>query len=289
MACSLTVHARSIAQRLVHAPPPECQHHPKRAPPQPRGRHWELLTPAALEQPPSTPGDHWQGRGQHQHCSDWSRCGISAPRHAATAEDRAARLLEHTCTAAGWRTPVARREKHFHTEDQGFRNWVLSGKFYSIWTLHDLNVFGKMESAMINHDFDHWTPFPAFKSDTITFFNTLSLSGQHLCASSAGLTEPLVELLTQEMLTFACRRASKLREEGRAHFSLGVLRDNLGQYLKAIEAYTQFLGFAWIAFISLCINQQLINYSGNLLGNIWFFSGHLKQSKVPESLQGMQW
>ncbi|CAJ1412580.1 unnamed protein product [Effrenium voratum] len=43
------------------------------------------------------------------------------------------------------------------------------------------------------------------------------------------------------MLTFACRRASKLREEGRAHFSLGVLRDNLGQYQKAIEAYTQFL------------------------------------------------
>ncbi|CAE7546158.1 unnamed protein product [Symbiodinium natans] len=44
-----------------------------------------------------------------------------------------------------------------------------------------------------------------------------------------------------EMLTFACRRASKLREEGRAHFSLGVLRDNLGQYRKAIDAYTQFL------------------------------------------------
>lgn len=44
-----------------------------------------------------------------------------------------------------------------------------------------------------------------------------------------------------EMLTFACRRASKLREEGRAHFSLGVLRDNLGQYQKAIDAYTQFL------------------------------------------------
>eukprot|EP00930_Biecheleria_cincta_P103130 TRINITY_DN95059_c0_g1_i1.p1 TRINITY_DN95059_c0_g1~~TRINITY_DN95059_c0_g1_i1.p1 ORF type:complete len:482 (+),score=72.48 TRINITY_DN95059_c0_g1_i1:110-1555(+) len=44
-----------------------------------------------------------------------------------------------------------------------------------------------------------------------------------------------------ELLTFACRRASKLREEGRAHFSLGVLRDNLGQYLKAIESYNQFL------------------------------------------------
>ncbi|CAK9083088.1 Hypothetical protein SCF082_LOCUS39456, partial [Durusdinium trenchii] len=44
-----------------------------------------------------------------------------------------------------------------------------------------------------------------------------------------------------ELLTFACRRASKFREEGRAHFSLGVLRDNLCQYQKAIEAYTQFL------------------------------------------------
>lgn len=42
-------------------------------------------------------------------------------------------------------------------------------------------------------------------------------------------------------MTFACRRASKLREEGRAHFSLGVLRDNLGQYQKAVESYNQFL------------------------------------------------
>ena len=66
----------------------------------------------------------------------------------------------------------------------------------------------------------------------------------------------------QEMLTFACRRASKLREEGRAHFSLGVLRDNLGQYLKAIEAYTQFFG-AWIAFR---IPSSFVNDSGNPLG-----------------------
>eukprot|EP00439_Symbiodinium_sp_Y106_P028561 s3927_g3.t1 len=61
-----------------------------------------------------------------------------------------------------------------------------------------------------------------------------------------------------EMLTFACRRASKLREEGRAHFSLGVLRDNLGQYQKAIDAYIQFLrvckellnSISWDAFLS---------------------------------------
>lgn len=44
-----------------------------------------------------------------------------------------------------------------------------------------------------------------------------------------------------ELLTFACQRASKVREEGRAHFSLGVLRDNMGQYRKAIECYNSFL------------------------------------------------
>lgn len=44
-----------------------------------------------------------------------------------------------------------------------------------------------------------------------------------------------------ELLTFACRRASKVREEGRAHFSLGVLRDNLAEYQKGIESYNQFL------------------------------------------------
>lgn len=44
-----------------------------------------------------------------------------------------------------------------------------------------------------------------------------------------------------DLLTFACRRAGKLREEGRAHFSLGVLHDNLAQYQKAIKAYANFL------------------------------------------------
>lgn len=44
-----------------------------------------------------------------------------------------------------------------------------------------------------------------------------------------------------ELLIFACRRASKVREEGRAHFSVAVLRDNLGLYPKAIESYNSFL------------------------------------------------
>ena len=95
-----------------------------------------------------------------------------------------------------------------------------------------------------------------FNSDRITL---------NIFAHEAGLTGLLVEPCpTQEMLTFACRRASKLREEGRAHFSLGVLRDNLGQYLKAIEAYTQFLGFAWIAFISQFISQLFGEPSENI-------------------------
>mmetsp|Transcript_5041 Transcript_5041/g.12397 ORF Transcript_5041/g.12397 Transcript_5041/m.12397 type:complete len:435 (-) Transcript_5041:86-1390(-) len=44
-----------------------------------------------------------------------------------------------------------------------------------------------------------------------------------------------------EMLTFACRRANKIREEGRAYFSLGVLQDNIGNYEKAIKSYANFL------------------------------------------------
>jgi tetratricopeptide (TPR) repeat protein len=44
-----------------------------------------------------------------------------------------------------------------------------------------------------------------------------------------------------ELLALACRRASKRKEEGRAQFSLGVMWDNLGQYQKAIESYSQFL------------------------------------------------
>jgi len=54
-------------------------------------------------------------------------------------------------------------------------------------------------------------------------------------------TQTIRRIQDLELLTFACRRASKVREEGRAHFSLGVFRDNLGQYEKAIECYNQFL------------------------------------------------
>lgn len=44
-----------------------------------------------------------------------------------------------------------------------------------------------------------------------------------------------------DMLAFACKRAGKSRDEGRAYYSTGVLYDNLGKFKNAIEQYKKFL------------------------------------------------
>jgi tetratricopeptide (TPR) repeat protein len=44
-----------------------------------------------------------------------------------------------------------------------------------------------------------------------------------------------------EMLAFACKRAGKSRDEGRAYYSTGVLYDNLGKYKLAVDQYKKFL------------------------------------------------
>lgn len=44
-----------------------------------------------------------------------------------------------------------------------------------------------------------------------------------------------------EMLAFGCRRSGKVRDEGRAYYSIGVLYDNIRKYNKAIEYYQKFL------------------------------------------------
>jgi len=73
-------------------------------------------------------------------------------------------------------------------------------------------------------------------------------------------------------LIFACRRASKQREEGRAHFSLGVLRDNLGHYRKAIDSYNLFLRICQqcgdgqgsaLAYHCLAVDYQLLGHQAS--------------------------
>ena len=44
-----------------------------------------------------------------------------------------------------------------------------------------------------------------------------------------------------QILAFACKRAGKSRDEGRAYYSEGVLFDNLGKYKTAIQKYKKFL------------------------------------------------
>lgn len=44
-----------------------------------------------------------------------------------------------------------------------------------------------------------------------------------------------------EMLAFGCRRAGKVRDEGRAYYSIGVLYDNIKKYSKALTYYQKFL------------------------------------------------
>ena len=44
-----------------------------------------------------------------------------------------------------------------------------------------------------------------------------------------------------DILAFACKRAGKSRDEGRAYYSTGVLYDNLGKFKEAIKQYQKFL------------------------------------------------
>lgn len=44
-----------------------------------------------------------------------------------------------------------------------------------------------------------------------------------------------------DILAFACKRAGKSRDEGRAYYSTGVLYDNLGKFKMAIDQYKRFL------------------------------------------------
>jgi len=74
-----------------------------------------------------------------------------------------------------------------------------------------------------------------------SYLNTPGRQPDKVPLSPEGRTVTIRRLQDLDLLTFACRRANKVREEGRAHFSCGVLYDNLGQYEKAIKSYANFL------------------------------------------------
>ena len=54
-------------------------------------------------------------------------------------------------------------------------------------------------------------------------------------------TTVVKRLKDYEILAFACKRAGKARDEGRAYYSTGVLYDNIGNYRKAVTHYDKFL------------------------------------------------
>lgn len=74
-----------------------------------------------------------------------------------------------------------------------------------------------------------------------SYLNTPARHPDKIPMAPEDRTQTIRKLQDLELLTFACRRANKVREEGRAHFSMGVLQDNLGHYEKAIKSYANFL------------------------------------------------
>ena len=74
---------------------------------------------------------------------------------------------------------------------------------------------------------------------------------KNIMANNSGLTMSYTDsynriaaqkrLKDYDILAFACRRAGKSRDEGRAYYSTGVLYDNLGKFKLAVESYKKFL------------------------------------------------
>ena len=63
----------------------------------------------------------------------------------------------------------------------------------------------------------------------------------HQCVDLEKTTTITKRLKDYSMLAFACKRAGKTRDEGRAYYSMGVLYDNMNNYSKAIASYEKFL------------------------------------------------
>lgn len=124
------------------------------------------------------------------------------------------------------------------------------------------------------------------------YLNTPSRRPDGEVPSPEERTHTIRRIQDLELLTFACRRASKVREEGRAHFSLGVFHDNLGQYQKAIDCFNQFLrvckecndgqGCA-LAYHCIAVDYQLLG-GGLAADTKATASGHGSEPKIKPDL-----
>lgn len=84
-------------------------------------------------------------------------------------------------------------------------------------------------------------PLRPQRIDLPVYLNTPARHPDGLPLSREDRALTLRRLDDLKMLGFACRRAHKSRVEGRTHFSMAILYDNLGQLRDAIREYTNFL------------------------------------------------
>jgi tetratricopeptide (TPR) repeat protein len=95
------------------------------------------------------------------------------------------------------------------------------------------------------------------------------------------------------MLAFACKRAGKARDEGRAYYSIGVLFDNVGNFRKAISNYKKFLtvcksigdthGEA-LAYNCIGVNYQKLAEQDSIGSPLWEEAAnyHLKHKEISD-------
>lgn len=93
-----------------------------------------------------------------------------------------------------------------------------------------------------------------------------------------------------QILAFACKRAGKSRDEGRAYYSSGVLLDNLGKFKQAIDQYLKFLGVCKaigdVHGEALAYNCIGVDYQKMAVDNAKFFEDaieyHLKHKEIAD-------
>ena len=84
------------------------------------------------------------------------------------------------------------------------------------------------------------TPTRVFGEGSVLNKTTQDAKTQEKVDNSTKITV-MRRLKDYEMLAFGCRRAGKVRDEGRSYYSIGVLYDNIQKNKKAVEYYLKFL------------------------------------------------